>query len=744
MRTLRKTPFVAAGGLVASLLAASAPARAAELDAQGHLQPSSKDAILIGFEDAAELAGLSANALRWSGSSYNATVVRTPVLDGSVFVGRALPPSLAPQGSTALHVGGQIGDGTVAGIELPAAPLLTRLGTKRLSVSVWVRAEGDLPQLALIYARPDRADFFARVYAQRTGRETSDGWAELSTGPVDAAIWGVPLARIQVGLGPYAAPEDAGGIDALEITPLDGEGGAPKACTQADVDVTCGADADCQFGHCVPGYAVWGALPPASHRKDLVDRWLHLATHVQGDRHAADNAASIMAVEGPKLATAPGGTRAFHAGVQRLVNLLRDHHTSFGGPGNGGVFQPYVGNGSSSVGACFGPGQLDLLATSGPGELGYVVYRAAPSAISGVALMKGDALTAIDGKKPLDWVRDVWVANAGSVPSDPAADLGWSATSVATLVAKRASTIEITRCDSDARCDGGHRRVLTIDVAGPAYAKIVATGALDTPGAIGCSVRFQNSIEQFAPRVRGEDSVSGQIVRGDVLAIQFDGTYGATQWSASMRALFEGAATPPTKVLFDTRQGNGGYSFNSETVADLIRPASQPVGYVDVAIGDWQNKLDFAALSPTYPRCEESAATSNVCIFTSNWFLSQTAPIAGGARVAFLGAADVSANDYLARLVQGRQNQRVFAPCPTSGAFGSISSIPPMLQGWYGGSIQMQDSRWGTSLAGLATEPWQSGHGIPPDEYLAEKMSDAIDDRDTMVEAAHAWLRGGP
>lgn len=728
--------LAATATLGAALLAGAPRARAAELDAEGHLQRGAPDALLVAFDEGYELVRLQANALRWQGTN----LVRTPVLDGSVFTGRALPPARVPQGSSALHVGGRVGDGTVAGIELPAAPLLAALGKRRLSVSVWVRGEGDLPQLSLVYARPDRTDGFARVFAQRTGRETSDGWAELSTGPVDATIWGVPLARIQVGLSAYAAPEDAGAIDALELTPLDGEPLAQNRCTQADVDATCGPDGDCQYGRCVPGWAVWGPLPSEAHRADLVGRWLHLATHVQGDRHAAANA-SLLAAAAPSLISSPGGTRAFHGGLQRLVNQLRDQHTSFGGPGAGGVFQPYLGGGSSTVGACFGPGQLDLLASGGPGDLGYVVYRATPTALSGVPLQKGDALTAIDGRAPLAWVRDVWAANASSVPSDPAADLGWSATGLAAAIAKRASTIEITRCDSDARCDGGHRRVLTIDVAGPAYARLVATGALETPGAVGCPIRFQNSIEQFAPRVRGEDTVSGQVVRGDVLAVQFDGTYGASQWSPSMEALFAGA--PPTKVLFDTRQGNGGYSFNAETVARLIRSSSDPIGYVDLTIGDWQGKLDFASVAPTYDRCAGSG-NGAVCIFTSNWFLDEPAPIAGGARVAFLGAADVSANDYLARMVQGRQNQRVFAPCPTSGAFGSISSIPPMLQGWYGGSVQMQDSRWASTLGGLSTAPWQSGLGVAPDEVIAQRMSDAIDDRDTMVEAAHAWLRGAP
>jgi hypothetical protein len=747
MRPLRRllTPLalVALAAPALALTLSPQRARATEIDAAGHLQSANAGALLVGFEDAYELVQLQANTFRWSGNPYNPTFERRRVLDSTVFAGRTVPAALAPQGRSALRVGAPVGDGQVAGIELPAAPLLAKLGTKKLAVTVWVRGEGDLPQLALVYARADRTDGFVRVIGQRTGRETSDGWAEITSGEVDAEVWGVPLARIQVGLSPWAAPEDAGAIDALEIVPIDGPAFLANACTQADMDATCGPDADCQYGHCVPGFAVWGPLPPEAHRRDLVGRWQHLATHVQGDRHFAANAVAL-ANAAPTLVAAPGGTRAFHAGLHAIVNGMRDHHTSFGGPGTGGAFYPMAGGGSSTVGGCFGPGMHDLLAPAGSAvDLGYVVYRAAPSAFTGAPLRKGDALTAIDGRKPLDWVRDVWIAHASGAPSDPSADLGWSSTELAGLIAKRASTIEITRCDSDVRCDGGHRQVLSIDVAGPAYASLLSTGGVNVQGGVGCSIRFQNAIEKFAPSQRGDNTVSGQVVRGDVLAITFDGTLDANngQWTPSMQALFAGA--PPTKVLFDTRQGYGGYTSNSAVLTELIRPSSNRIGYVDLAVADWQGGFDFAKLAPTYAACA-GQFTSYLCFLTDSWFNAEPAPIAGNARVAFLNTANVSANDYLARMVQGRPNQRVFSPGNTSGAFGTISSMPSMLVGWYGGSIQMEDSRWGATLDEIAGQPWQSGTGIAPDVVIAERMSDAIDDRDTMLEAAHAWLAGAP
>ena len=113
------------------------------------------------------------------------------------------------------------------------------------------------------------------------------------------------------------------------------------------------------------------------------------------------------------------------------------------------------------------------------------------------------------------------------------------------------------------------------------------------------------------------------------------------------------------------------------------------------------------------------------------------------ARVAWLQAADVSANDYLAALIQGRTNQRIFAPGPTSGSYGTISSTAALLLGWRGGSLQMTDSVWGTSASALPMQPFRSGVGVPPDAIIAETMTDAIKGVDTMLAASQAWLESG-
>ncbi|MBI2388684.1 MAG: hypothetical protein HYV09_03620 [Deltaproteobacteria bacterium] len=725
--------------ITASIGALAAPALgvAAELASDGKLVTAPR-ATLLTFDDPLTLSEWGVQLTRWQGSPVQ--LVAEPIVDLGAFAGRLLPAADSVAGDGALRLGAKYG---ATGVIIPGKTLAARAGSKRFELRLWAKAEGATPYLTVGWStKAPFDDDLASVVAVRTGRETSDGWVELTTGTIDASIWDVPLSGVHIALSSRASKTASFAVAALEIVPVGGSGVEPRACTQATVDEACGPEGDCQYGRCVPGYAAWGPLPPREHREELVRRWIHLATRIQGDRKAAVNAKALVS-EGPALAWYAVGARPFFAGLKRLVNQLRDQHTSFGSPNAALLYPVAHGGGSATTGACFGVGRHDLLAEPGKkGALGYIVYRANKTPPNGVILERGDALTAIDGEPPVEWVRRVWGGLAGSLPNDPGSDLGWSAQGLSWLLEKRASTIEITRCLSDARCDGAYRQVLTVPVGEPIFQKIRGTGSIGPlTNYFWCDVRFQHALDKFAPNVRGENTVSGQIVRGDVLAIHFDGTYGVDKWTPSMLALFP-AEAPPKKVLFDTRQGNGGYGFNAETVVDLIRPRTQPIANLTLPVGSWEG-AEAATLIKASQTCIDMPGSSYACGFADAYSNADADAIAKDARVAFLNVADVSANDFLARLVKGRANLKIYGPGPTSGAFGSVSSLPGFLFGWGGGSIQMQDALFGPSFASLGSSGWESGVGVPPDVIVAQRMSDAIRDRDTMVEAAHAWLAGG-
>ena len=78
----------------------------------------------------------------------------------------------------------------------------------------------------------------------------------------------------------------------------------------------------------------------------------------------------------------------------------------------------------------------------------------------------------------------------------------------------------------------------------------------------------------------------------------------------------------------------------------------------------------------------------------NGFFAQEASPPGSATRIAWLNTYDVSANDFMPKLLKGRTNVKIFAPHPTSGAFGSISSLPSPWTGWSGGSLQVQDARF--------------------------------------------------
>jgi hypothetical protein len=751
---------------------------ASELDpTTGKLKSTDSKAVMIGFEDAAQLAslGVALTKFQASGGGFSSTLIFVDT-NGTAMTADELQAHLAPdaavEGKQALLLGSSTTD-TAAGILIPWTSLSSVVTSTRIQITAWVRSSGATPQLVVTWlkdAKLPAAGTFVTLTAIRTGRETSDGWAEISTGPIDTTIWGVPIAEIRLNHGSSDVRNGRQAslvVDALEIAPAGGTAVPPSACSIATQDKDCGDDGECQFGHCVPAYTSWGPVPSLEHRIEFVDRWISVAEHIQGARNSAKKADALQAAK-PVLTAATIGGHEFFSRMMGLVNNLRNHHTSFGEPSNAGLLQPLAAGGSSStLGACLGVGELDLLETPGQQQLGFIVYKVSTKSLVGATLKVGDAITKIDGIDPLTWVRSVFLTWSPGVPADPGADLGWSATGVAWMISHRANNVEVTRCLSATDCTGANKQVTTIDVAGPAWKSLNGTGLLgneNDPSIIMCDIRFQEVVTQSSG---SQDAVSYQTIWNDTLGVAFDGTLADfAAWQSKVLAAFP-TATPPTKVLFDVRQGNGGYAENSEMIAEQIRAKTDPIGVVGFQAACWDRSDNVSTLMSTImaasPSCETlpglSFTESAPCAFVVEDYIlgdyyaqvsklestvKAFTPAGLNAKVAWLHTANVSANDYMAALVQGRTNQRIFGPGPTSGAYGFILTLPAMLLGWRGGSIQMSDSIWGTSHADIATQQFRSGTGVPPDQVTAQKMSDAINNVDTMLAAAKAWLEANP
>ncbi|HEY8076571.1 MAG TPA: hypothetical protein VIF62_20745, partial [Labilithrix sp.] len=350
-------------------------------------------------------------------------------------------------------------------------------------------------------------------------------------------------------------------------------------------------------------------------------------------------------------------------------------------------------------------------------------------------------LYAIDGRDPKEWVDDVWPRFSTTLPNDANSDMGTVAGSLSRLITTRASQVTILRCASSSACDAGNRQQITIDVAKAIYDEILNPPAVAPPRSFGCSQRFTETAPGSGG-FTGEDSVRST-VSGDglVTQVEFDGFIGMTTWQASFRQIF--AASPP-RILMDARMGHGGLYQAVVDLLAMMRSSTSPIGVMSLGRGTYdltdppwlfdRLKQCLNALTQNQWICLEGNA---VGVFTSD----ATAP-GEASRIAWLNTNDVSANDFMPRLLKGRPNLKIFAPHVTAGAFGSIADLPSIITNWSGGSLQVEDSRFAASYDAIPTARWESSHGVEPDIVVAEKLSDAISGVDTMVQTATAWLEG--
>jgi hypothetical protein len=190
----------------------------------------------------------------------------------------------------------------------------------------------------------------------------------------------------------------------------------------------------------------------------------------------------------------------------------------------------------------------------------------------------------------------------------------------------------------------------------------------------------------------------------------------------------------------DTRQGNGGYGQNVEHLLSLLRGRDERIGFITVVNGTYDDPSP-ANLFTTYEKCVGSDYFGFSCFGAWGFFADLEAPPGAKTKLAWVNTLDVSANDYMPRLLRGRTALKIFGPHATAGAFGAVTQFSPFMPGWGGGSIQYQDSRFGKTYAELPSARWESGHGVEPDIVVAQKVSDALAGCDTILEAARAWLR---
>lgn len=725
--------------LLGTAAASFAPAaRASDFDAkEGVIRFSTAAAKTWSFESASELLASNAFLTKPDNSTYPPQLKLTKITDAAAIEASFTKAEDAVEGSRGFRVG-SVNGGAGNGLAIVDDAFFPTLAGSRVEISMWARADGSNPSLTIEYAKKDwslESGFdFASTVAMRTGRETSDGWAEYSTGPIDGSVWGVPIRAIVFNTSTTKNVSFV--IDALEIKKVPGSLTTATACTQADVETTCGAGGECMYGRCLPTSVTWGPLPNGEFRSAFAERWIHFAARQIGDRQASDFGRNTFTPKARELAKYALSSRQFFGGMNRLVTGLRDNHTSFGSPPGGfGPFSPTLFFGwSGGLSACFGVVEKDIAG----GGLGFGVFHTGKKPITGVELKPGDMLVSIDGKDPKAWADEVIPGINRTAANDPKSDLGNYAELMSVAITARAKQIKIARCASSTACTGSDRTEITIEIAYKMFDHFLASGGWGDIEFFGCSPRFRDSVDSFDDPASGEDTITPRTVDG-IVNVQFDGFSGQDGWQGKMSGIFD---PKPAMVLMDARQGNGGYGNNVQHLLGLLRGKDQPIGFISVVNGTYDEPTP-STLFTTYEKCVNGGESGFGfgCFGAWGFFSDYDTPSGANTRIAWLNTVDVSANDYMPRLLQGRTKFRIFAPHATSGAFGAITSFASFMPGYSGGSLQYQDSRFGKTYADFATARWESGNGVEPDQVIAQKVSDAIEGKDTMLTVARAWLK---
>jgi hypothetical protein len=767
--------------MLAALGVAVAPhaARASSIGADGQLVWDPNAVFSLGFESLSEAQADGASWTAWGTTKSGYPILVPTAVSAATWAPSLVTGSQALEGGSALRVSA----GASMALAILDGTLFESLMTQRIVVSMWGRAYGAEPELDVVFPSTVQAvgpDGFGHIIAIRTGNETSDGWAEYSTGPIDGSLFGndpigaiiltglvttagddldsdtVPFDSVELAPGSGVVPGDATAaavIDAIEITPAPGPLVGGPSCTVATLASACGAGGECEAGHCVDGAIVWGVVPQASaDRTELAQRVEMEVTRLQGAREAAALATSHFSSATVAAATAATEPRAFYGYLSAAVSGLANGHTHLGFPlaSEATIFYPYIdpwGNPwSSYMDLCLGFASNDV--SGGPAAPAYAVYWIAPGSALATTLHVGDMLTAVDGMSPDAWFSSVETRYRSALPDDPTSEPTGRALMFSDMLAHFAASATFSSCTAAGSCTS-----IPVTPAALSYEFLSGTGDVGASTIFSrrCSPRFVDAVSTWTP---ADDAAASDTPRVEsangVASVEFDGflpAYDSTQPSAPYHAWtapFTTAFGAGTGVLIDARQGHGGYFVLGSWLGEQIRGTSDPYfdfnaprGAYDLADPSW-------LFDPSLAAClSVSASSATMCGWVTGLDSDAStlaSPPGGTQKIAWLNANDLSMSDITPGKLKGDPLVQMFGPHPTTGAFGDITFLPPIVASWGAGSIQATDVRYGSSFTTAASASWASGHGVAPDVVVTQKVSDLLAGKDTVLEAAKAWL----
>ena len=619
-------------------------------------------------------------------------------------------------------------------------PIADEFIGRRVEIKIWLRPQGTMPRLALTYDVADQVSSYRLTYVNflPTGRATDDGWRELSTGPLDFAYGGVlapsgiEIIDSHAYVYEYSQFQVAGDssvlMDAFEIVDL-GEAAVPSVeCTLATEDDVCGGEGVCQYGRCVDMVHVEGPVPTLQNniREDYVERRIFEIETYDGVRHAHGD--DVAFAELMRQAT-NGSVKAFWPTITQAFETLVDGHS--GPPWN-------VYNYPISSGMCLYMGEADLLIDEPEAPILPMVFTTESEVPTASDLQSGDVLTQIDGVSV-----EAWRANAGRLlyfSGDPTGREVLEMPDIADAALQTGAVLTFVRCGTVEGCSTDQLETIVVDTAeivGEAIWNADVPENWDVYSS--CDFRFTHAVPGSGT---DEYHYAGYRIDGEVTLLEINGVpypeHGpGRRWADTVE---DALGAGDELILIDERRGDGGYF---EAVVHLLSfLLSDDDGHMAEVMPWYGDLLDDTLLD------ELRACYSNYQ--DCGYFYQVDMPGAGAgaesaeSRVALLLGRDVSGNDFFTRSMAFRSAEtRSFGAAPTYGAFGGSAQLPSYIGEILGGGFQSGDSVfWQTPMA-FDDLVFESATGVPPDEVVYQRQSDAIQDIDTVLTRAIEWLEEG-
>jgi Peptidase family S41 len=614
------------------------------------------------------------------------------------------PPITVVESPTALS-----GSHVVEVMPFGSADLLAELPSSKHSyrVSLWIRGGDTVGFFVTAHGEDTRAAEIATLYP--TGRMTSDGWVELANSGIRFD------GERSMGVVGVFSP---GGceMDAVEIVAegdLSGELNA--SCDGVVGSSACLADQVCYWSEC---RNMGGWVPPIPQNRQAATEYLanrfrfHFGPFAN---RTLDMPASLSAVEAMKSADTPW---AYWNNYLLAIRRLHDGHTSTSSLANFAIDNP------KPLNVCFLEGDADLsqsLAPSDPLYRDVVVSHTGPD--HNLGLKAGDRLVSVDGMHPIAWSRSL-IDRTWSHPAISNHEtFAEHASRLRASISRWAHEVVVIRCDPNTNACSPPETISIADVPfDPPDAEVDVVACDNRP--------LRHLVDSPANHSGGFDSAYVGIVNESdstekIYGVEWESlstTNGNDGVGAALNAALDSIdAGGANGAILDHRTGTGG---------TIVGPA---------IVWNWAVPNHLVSFTQTRQRAEDEQPSTAEGLSLFNLALQSNQVVTGGSGaatnlpVALLITQDVSASDWLPLGLKGAApNVRIFGPYQTNGAF----STRYQFSYWLGMSAVMA-----TGDTFVPDGSTQAGHGVEPDVVVLPKQSDLLVGKDTVFEAAIAWIR---